>query len=423
MDGVRIVFFFWGICLGLAMFMGSSPMKNIWRFYDFYQMIALTWFISAQIGIDMFLFFTPIFITLKFRNLELYHNQSFTPLVVAKVYASRVLRIFPLYYFVFFLCWLVVPYTPGTAQGYIYDTLITNCEGYWWSNLLFLNNWFPAHQDQTQGCFFWNLNICNDLQLFLLTPFLYMIYRKSRWAALIIADLVIAFGVYINYQQTYEHNLMVGGISLNNYDLVTYTSSKPYMVIMMPAFGFQFVAFYIRTLEYKQAIKDGKDVQAQFSILHCIATNSCVRLLMNIVGLAAIFIIISLPKGTQENAYAWDRQVNATYFAVSKHIFTIGLMLLLMPMFVGRSKGMRKTCSKPLCRNMSRITYGAFLIYPMLMLTLVCSTYQSIMLTQNDAIFWLLGPAFLSLVLSIPLWYFIDAPVQGLRELIFKAAK
>jgi hypothetical protein len=261
--------------------------------------------LESQIALFIFLFFTPFFTILKFRNLEQFQDVKFTFKLAMRVYLARILRIFPLYYFVFFFGWYIISFLPNTAQGYIYETLYTNCDGFWWANLLFINNWVPAHLAQTEGCFFWNLNLCNDLQLFLLTPFFYMIYKYSRTLSYYVAGLIILADFFVVYGVAAWKDFTVGGISLNNDELSQYMSAKPYMLVMMPCYGFLFVAYYIRTIEYRYALRESTDVKESFPIIHRIATKAWVRYLISFIGFVLFMFIISAPYKTNKNSYIW----------------------------------------------------------------------------------------------------------------------
>jgi peptidoglycan/LPS O-acetylase OafA/YrhL len=64
------------------------------------------------------------------------------------------------------------------------------CEDYWWTNVLFINNFWPDFEGN--GCFGHAWYLANDFQFFLITPpILYIYYnRKTLYGWISVASLV-----------------------------------------------------------------------------------------------------------------------------------------------------------------------------------------------------------------------------------------
>ena len=117
-------------------------------------------------AVESFLFLSTVltsYLTLR----EMQHIKGHFPFL--PYYVHRVLRILPIYLFILFIYWLLLPFF---ADGPVWDSQvsqgITNCERFWWTNLLFINNLYPWKlQDQ---CMFWAWFVAANMQFYVVAP-------------------------------------------------------------------------------------------------------------------------------------------------------------------------------------------------------------------------------------------------------------
>ena len=89
----------------------------------------------------------------------------------------------------------------------MYESLvIESCRRYWWSNLIFLNNFIPwKMNDQCVG---WTWYLANDFQFFLITPFILMIMHRSKmWGFIVNISLILLSGlsgILITYYNNFK---------------------------------------------------------------------------------------------------------------------------------------------------------------------------------------------------------------------------
>ena len=58
--------------------------------------------------------------------------------------------------------------------------MFSECDKYWWAQVLFVSNIYPYFEAVNEGCFYWSWPIVTDLQLILLVPlFVFMYTRKT----------------------------------------------------------------------------------------------------------------------------------------------------------------------------------------------------------------------------------------------------
>ena len=60
------------------------------------------------------------------------------------LYFHRLYRILPVYMFVLFICWALTKYIGNGPLRYQAERINTDCHDWWWTNMLFINNFYQA---------------------------------------------------------------------------------------------------------------------------------------------------------------------------------------------------------------------------------------------------------------------------------------
>ncbi|GFY77750.1 nose resistant to fluoxetine protein 6 [Trichonephila inaurata madagascariensis] len=120
-------------------------------------------------------------------------------------YIHRYIRLTPVYMIVMgFYTTLYAHLSSGPL--WIYADTDPNCQASWWYNLLYINNF----QTMTALCMGWSWYLANDMQFFVISPFL--LIPLWRWPK--IGYLLIGVFFYIifgsNFFITYKYNLSAG---------------------------------------------------------------------------------------------------------------------------------------------------------------------------------------------------------------------
>lgn len=138
-----------------------------------------------------------------------------TPFKFIMVYIHRYLRLTPLYAFVLFLTWSMQPYVgPDGPLWYKANDINADCKDYWWSNLLYINNFVPDYKGSYCIGVAWYL--ANDMQFFLISPIILYAYHRLRISGWLNITLLALLGI------------LVPGLIANYFDLkvVTFAASN-----------------------------------------------------------------------------------------------------------------------------------------------------------------------------------------------------
>lgn len=104
----------------------------------------------------------------------------------------RIIKIVPFYCLMILYITYGVRFSGSGPNWNLYDYVLAPCEDHWWSNILFINNFYPNFGAQESMCLPWTWFIAIYMQLSLLLPFvLYIILRSPILATSIHVILCI----------------------------------------------------------------------------------------------------------------------------------------------------------------------------------------------------------------------------------------
>jgi peptidoglycan/LPS O-acetylase OafA/YrhL len=119
--------------------------------------------------------------------------------VIWKAYLGRFLRLTPTYMLALAIYSQLTPhFVPASAFATTMNPSLDPCPSYWWTNLLYINNFYPENGDLGKGCMGWSWYLANDMQFFLIAPFLVLaLYKWPKagfvlWLATLTSGLVSA---------------------------------------------------------------------------------------------------------------------------------------------------------------------------------------------------------------------------------------
>jgi len=127
---------------------------------------------------------------------------------IPQLFLYRLLRLLPLYYLIFLIGWLVMPFLGEGPIWFTYEKNFQQCNEYYWSVFTFTINFFPGNQNYTQGCFYWGWFVAAEVQIFLLLPFfIYLLYKSSKmvFAALLVVPFIGSLA--LNWYIAAEYNM------------------------------------------------------------------------------------------------------------------------------------------------------------------------------------------------------------------------
>lgn len=386
-------------------------------------MLSYGGFFSA----DIFFWMSGILITYFF--LERYSDREISALDIGKEFASRLLRIFPAYFFIVLFMWAMTAHIGnGPMWYYVNDRLNGDCDDYWYTNMFFINNFIP--HGKASYCHSDSWFITCLMQYFLLSIFILTLYVKvSKMMVWSILSTFVIVGISTTAIIANHYELIITQETYNeeyirNY--LNYFYGKPYLRIGPYAIG---VACGIILYTCRVQKSTGRVTDLVGSLIGGIWENKYVRY----IGAAVSFVINVVLIVLVFKSYRYLRnddtysdsmeQAYYIYIGLRRPVFTICISFILMPALLGHFDEFRWFLSHHVWSILSKFVYGMFLIYFPIMQIAQLSAKDSIELNiynvLKDAVYFFI----LAFLFSIPIVFLLELPSRNIKDLYFPRYK
>ena len=152
----------------------------------------------------------------------------------ALVYIHRYLRITPLYLFVLLFFWSLSMHLGSGPVWWLYWHYNDSCPDYWYSNILYLNNFIP--DGKGSNCLGPSWYLANDMQFFIVATITIYIYHKfSKFIGWGLVMSYVILSIVSSWVIAYHFNLKVSAFAPSNgeewfdwYYIKPYTRCGPY---------------------------------------------------------------------------------------------------------------------------------------------------------------------------------------------------
>jgi len=150
---------------------------------------------GALFIVPMFLFTSGFLSTLSF--LQTPEHELWSVANIWRFYKNKVIKLIPFNLFSLAFLVFVMPYLGSGPIWQNYNKTVQPCNDYWWTNALFINNFYPTEYEQQ--CLGWNWFIPVYLQLNILLPFFILAYKVLPLkATVVVFGLIKAFFYILN---------------------------------------------------------------------------------------------------------------------------------------------------------------------------------------------------------------------------------
>ena len=402
-NGIRVISMSW-IILGHTsqyfMFVGYGWINDDYIIRHYQTQFSYQPIVNFNFSVDSFFFMSGVlasYLTL----IEIQKLEGRFP--VLTYYLHRYLRLTMVYAFVLFFWWTLTVHLgngPMWRARFGEDSeLQKKCQKYWWTNLLYINNFYPSKW--MDGCMPEGWYLSNDMQYFMLAPIIIIPLYFFFPLGLIIGGilLIVTFVANGTIYAVEELNAdpFKGGYS-DKIHIKPYTRAAPYIVGLVMGY----VLF--KNLKIKiHWFVDWLIYSAIFLIGAC-CLFACVY------GLYSSF-----DRGGLSLAE------NVLYFMFSRFTWGVGLALIVFTCHNGYASAINSFLSMSFWVPLGRLTYTAYLVNLVVINVYLNTlrepfTYTSISLAVNYA-----AMVVLSFGVAGVISLFVEFPLHNMEREIFKA--
>lgn len=368
-------------------------------------------------AVDAF-FFLSGFLSFYIMTTKMYPRKGYVNFLL--LYFHRYYRlIFP----IIFLTMFGSLFFKYLGDGPIYkrnsEAFFSNCEKYWWTNMLFINNYYPFYM--ADQCIGWVWYLANDFQFYLMTPFVIFVYCRYRKLGYACCFTLIAICMMINGILTAKYDISPANNSEN-------LAATTFLYERAPGrMGAYFVGG-IFGLSYFELSTCTKFPELQHTIPNYIYHQLKHSRLLSVFSLLIGVTLTSLyvfPLGDYFKKCAmgsttncWSKTSSVLYNTTARPFFVLGLGLAIAPTFVGRLRVVRGFLAAEMFTVIARLNYMVYMIHCFILFWILNDTRQAYYVNWVNQWYFSIGCIVLSIIFAVPFTLICEAPFMNIEKLL-----
>ena len=404
LNGIRVISMFWVILAHThywALLTGAIKNTN-YVLSTVVKRFSFQVIMNGFFSVDSFFFLSGALVAyLTLREME--KKRGRFPFIT--YYLHRYLRLTMVYAFLLFFWWAL---TQHLLDGNTWkDVTDKNCGKYWWTNLLYINNLYPWKLEKE--CMGWSWYLANDMQFFVIAPLILipLYYFFPVGLAVSLGMLGVSFiatgsiaGVHKYSANTFLQtpNATAEAQQSNDIYIKPYCRISPYLVGLVLGY-----------ILYKKI---------RFSF-HWLAN----WMLYVGVWVLAAGCCVSTLYGLYDSWHGHQLGLaeNVTYFMFSRFVWAVGLALMVFACHNGYGWVINSFLSMKFWIPLSRLTYTAYLIHPIILTVIFSSLRDPFTYTDYTLAVYAVAMVVLSFGAAGVVAAFVEFPLSNLEMAVFKA--
>ena len=409
LNGIRVLSMFWVILCHTHYWVAISQLiKNpTVVLSDVAPRFSFQVILNGFFAVDSFFFLSGALVAyLTLREME--RRKGWFPFIT--YYLHRYLRLTMVYAFVLFFYWTLTVHL-GDGSTWILATgpdsaLQKNCERYWWTNLLYINNLYPWKLGDE--CLGWSWYLANDMQFYVIAPLIiiplfFFFPIGFAVSGVFLAASFIATGAIAGVKDFSANVFQQTPNGTAEYHESDDIYIKPYCRI----------APYIVGLVLGYLLH--KKVRFPFYWLVNWIMYGCLWII-------AAGCCISTLYGLYDSWHGHELSLaeNVSYFMFSRFTWAVGLALMVFASHNGYGWVINDFLSMKFWIPLSRLTYTAYLVHPIALTVIFSSTRDHITYTDNTLAVYAVGMVVLSYGVAGVVATFVEFPLSNVEMAFFK---
>jgi len=355
-DGIRVVTIGW-VILGACgnYYFTEVPLINYMKLESISKQYYALPAYSALLALDV-LFWIGGFLYAYF----LLNSFSSSPKHWLFIYLKHYLEMAPSFIFVTFFFWTLARFMGFGPWFFTGNDIYDDCKDYWWANLFFISNIIPNGTWSQCISAGWFLSV--EMQLFVFTPPLIMIYKKVPYLAWFIISGLIVMSMILAGTIAHHFDLNVSvAYEDSQWAFYNYYSNKPY--IRMPPYLFGLVSGFI----YFASLNNSEDKLANLFVK--LFKNFIYRYLNLALGVILWLILINVQFQVYEHPGSnfeydkWSHKKTSAYFAFLRFGLGLSYTCMFTPLSLGHFPWISTFFSSQFWTPWSRLTFTVYLIH------------------------------------------------------------
>ncbi|XP_078365906.1 O-acyltransferase like protein-like isoform X2 [Oculina patagonica] len=408
-NGMRVLSMWWVILGHVYLFQMAVPVSNLLLVSNIIHRFTFQTVGNATFSVDTFFFLSGLLVAyLSLRRMEKNNGQ----LPLFKYYFHRFWRLTPVYMFCLLFFAKLARFLGDGPLWYAMQEE-TPCDKYWWTNLLYINNFYPTSFNNT--CFGWAWYLANDMQFYIIAPAILFIAYRFRLRGLLLITGVLASISFIATAVLIAHyNIAIVQLSAaanaekaRGVDSGSLIYEKPYCRI----------APYLVGMVLGYMLHHGKDWRLPTKVLTYLFNMAgwCVAIILAVSTLYGEYKVLRT-----DDPQPFSRAENITYGTFSRFSWSLALAWVIFACHHGLGGLVNKILSARFWIPLSRLTYCAYLVHPIVIATLL-ESFQTVQAYSDvHTAFRFVGVVVMSYAAAFIVSVCVEFPMMQLEKLMFK---
>ena len=364
-NGIRVLSMFWVIGAHANMVLLGTSDNTMYEVTVLAPRFSYQAIVNGFYSVDSFFFLSGLLVAyLTLREMKRRHAKGKTwyAFPALSYYIHRYLRLTPAYAFVVFFVWQVVPLMgSGPFWNLAAQSQATLCDKYWYTNLLYINNFWP--EDFSKQCVGWGWYLANDMQFFVISPIM-LIPLFFLWPLGVVVTTVILIGsLIVTGTLAGVYNLGVSSFELLADPLAANMTHADYNSVY-------YGKPYCRIMPYLVGILLGYMLYKEIKLPFKRIVNTLIYSLMILFALglcmAVVYGIYPMWHG-----HHYSVAEHVTYLTYARLAWGIGLALIVFACHNGYGWWIDVFLSWKVWIPLSRLTFMAYLMHLIVLLIMM----------------------------------------------------
>jgi peptidoglycan/LPS O-acetylase OafA/YrhL len=369
----------------------SNPLNSaVAEANPFFQIIT-----GSQTGVDAFFFLSGFLLShLTLKEIRVGRLKVIFAVILRYVRLTPSLALVML---VYYKMWIFLGDGPFAVN--FQRSIDSRCADSWWSELTYTMNFIPFDSDKV--CMGWTWYLGDDMIFFILTILILPVYHRMRLAAWAIVAALIGLSFGVTSWLVVKHHLGLYVFD-SHYTAYSYWAySKPYSRI--PAYLVGVVAAWIlEELERRGITRETRSTTATARMLANLTAGLCLIVLVFTVAIPCTDF------GTNKNS--WGDLANVLYINLSRPVVAACLAIITLLCYYDYLPLINGVLSHPNWTPLARLTYGAYLVHPLVIKLAAARSVQYYSFNGMDIFYRWVGNCVCATIGSIALWVLCERP-------------
>lgn len=413
LNGLRVLSMWW-VILGHTFAFVTTAVENPFDAFDVIKRFTFQPIINGTFSVDTFFFLSGLlvaYLTIK----EILEKGK---LNWVYFFIHRYWRLTPLLAFVILFYTNMFPYIVyGPFQFFTstFNDMTDGCRTYWWSNLLYINNFYPYYGSLSKTCIGWTWYLANDMQFYIfISPFVIMTFTRKKILGFLLCGLIIL-------QCVITRGALVLYYGIHGLEQAATKHINDPMAQNGPLYGRP----YARCSVYIVGMLTGYILAVKKNRIHM---NRFVALIgwMMAVAIGMLVIYGQYYYNHHIDEYPKPQMslvASMFYVSLSRTAWSVSLAWVVIACVAQKGGIVRDVLSWKIWAPLGRLTYAAYLVHPITIYFFYMNQERLMMLTVLNMVYAYLGNLVVAYGVAFIVSMGVEAPMIQLEKLIIQGLK